>query len=75
MICLKMWRGSSGQNVSKNDSESEAVWTCGIWDSQVTPLHRLLSVKWLVRVEWGALSVNLMMNENIQDEQERTKEY
>lgn len=75
MICLKMWRGSSGQNVSKNDSESEGVWTCGIWDSQVTPLHRLLSVKWLVRVEWVALSVNLMMNENIQDEQERTKEY
>lgn len=32
----------------------------------MTPLH--LSVKWLVRV-------NLMMNENIQDEQERTKGY
>lgn len=54
--------------MSKYDSESEAVWTCGIWDSQVTPLHRVLSVKWLVRV-------NLMMNENIQDEQERTKGY
>lgn len=73
MIYLKMWRGSSGQYVSKNDSKSEGVWTCGIWDSQVTPLRCLLSVKWLVRVEWVALSVNVMMNENTQDEQERTE--